>query len=128
MQLAVSLLVLTRMSTWTFKTGKREEGFSELDMVLSTLARNTKGFRGSLSLISRDNSNSAVFLTLWNDEESLEASELGVFKEAIRKSRASFARSPEGGQLYSIFSRTSPIKNQLRNSIVGTSRSRLRQC
>jgi heme-degrading monooxygenase HmoA len=84
-KLVVSFLVLARMSTWTFKNGKREEGFSELDMVLSTIARNTKGFRGSLSLISRDNSNSAVFLTLWNDEESLEASESGVFKEAIRK-------------------------------------------
>ena len=73
------------MSTWTFKTGKREEGFSELDMILSTLARNTKGFRGSLSLISRDNPNSAIFLTLWNDEESLKASESGVFAEAIKK-------------------------------------------
>ena len=73
------------MSTWTFKNGKREEGFSELDMILSTLARNTKGFRGSLSLISRDNPNAAIFLTLWNDEESLRASESGVFAEATKK-------------------------------------------
>jgi heme-degrading monooxygenase HmoA len=91
----VNLLVLARMSTWTFKSGKREEGFSELDMVLSTLARNTKGFRGSLSLISRDDPNSAVFLTLWNDEESLKASESGVFKEAIRKVEHHLQGSPK---------------------------------
>jgi heme-degrading monooxygenase HmoA len=91
------------MSTWTFKSGKREEGFSELDLVLSTLARNTKGFRGSLSLISRDNSNSAIFLTLWTDEESLKASEAGVFKEATKKVESFLDGSPLIGN-YRVFS------------------------
>jgi heme-degrading monooxygenase HmoA len=91
------------MSTWTFKNGKREEGFSELDMVLSTLARNTKGFRGSLSLISRDDSNSAIFLTLWNDEESLKASESGVFTGAIKKVEKHLENPPKVDN-YRVFS------------------------
>jgi heme-degrading monooxygenase HmoA len=91
------------MSTWTFKNGKREEGFSELDMILSTLARNTKGFRGSLSLISRDNSNSAIFLTLWNDEESLKASESGVFTAAIQKVKQHLENPPKVDN-YRVFS------------------------
>ena len=91
------------MSTWTFKNEKREEGFSQLDMILSSFARNTKGFRGSLSLISRDDSNSAVFLTLWNDEESLNASEKGVFTEATQKVEAFLQGPPVVGN-FRVFS------------------------
>jgi quinol monooxygenase YgiN len=87
-------LVLARLSTWTFKKGKREEGFSTLDLVLSTTARNTRGFRGSLALISRDNPNAALFLTMWSDEESLNASETGVFKEAMEKAQEFLEKAP----------------------------------
>lgn len=65
--------------------GKREEGFAELDRILTTSARNTKGFRGYISLISSDDANAATILTLWQDQESLQASEKGVFSSAIAK-------------------------------------------
>lgn len=87
-------MVLARLSTWTFKKGQREEGFSTLDLVLSTTTRNTRGFRGSLALISRDDPNNALFLTMWSDEEALVASESGVFKEASEKVKAFLEKGP----------------------------------
>ncbi len=73
------------MSIWCFKKGKCEEGFAELDRILSTSTRHTPGFRGYLSLLSREDSNKATVLTLWNDEDSLNSSEKGVFAGAIKK-------------------------------------------
>lgn len=80
-------MVLARTSTWYFKKGKREDGFAELYLILNTLARNTKGFRGFISLLSRDDPHVAVVVTLWNDEESLQGSALGVFKDAAQKAK-----------------------------------------
>ncbi len=96
-------MVLARLSTWTFKKGKREEGFSTLDLILSTSTRNTKGFRGSLSLISRDDPNAALFLTMWSDEESLASSETGVFSEATKKT-LEFLEKPPKVDNYRVFS------------------------
>jgi len=42
------------MSIWHFREGKSEKGFSELDIVLNTLAHQTDGFRGAISLLSDD--------------------------------------------------------------------------
>lgn len=78
-------MVLVRMSTWRFKKGKREEAFSELDLILVGLVQHTQGFRGYLSLLSQENSNAATVLTLWQDEESMKASEMGVFAQAVKK-------------------------------------------
>jgi quinol monooxygenase YgiN len=78
-------LVLARLSIWAFKKGKREEGFAELDKILNSATRHTKGFRGYISLISQDDLDGSTILTLWQDEESLEASEKGVYSLAIAK-------------------------------------------
>jgi quinol monooxygenase YgiN len=91
------------MSTWHFKKGKREEAFSELDLILNGLAQSTKGYRGYLSLLSKKDSNAAVVLTLWQDEESLEASEKGVFAEAIAKVQA-LLENPPRIENYRVFS------------------------
>ena len=82
------------MSTWRFKKGKREEAFSELDLILNGLAEHTEGFRGYLSLLSQVDPNAATVLTLWQDEESLKASEMGVYAQAVRKVQAFLEKSP----------------------------------
>jgi len=73
------------MSIWCFKKGKREEAFAELDRILSSLSQNVTGFRGYMSLLSKEDLTAAVVLTIWQDEEALEASEKGVFADAIKK-------------------------------------------
>lgn len=77
-------MVVARLSKWDFKKEKRKEAFLELDHLLNTLMHHDKGFRGSMSLLSAD-LNSATILTLWADVESLEASEKGIFAEAVEK-------------------------------------------
>ena len=77
-------MVLARMSKWNFKKDKRKEAFLELDHLLNTLAHQTKGFRGSMSLLPQD-LNSATILTLWADVDALNSSEKEVFTQAIKK-------------------------------------------
>ena len=78
-------LVLARMSFWYFKKGKREEGFAELDKILNTLAQESEGFRGYMSLLSHEDPNAVTILTLWQDEDALKKSEQGVFARATKK-------------------------------------------
>ncbi len=73
------------MSVWQFKEGKREEGFMELDRILNTLTRHTEGFQGYMSLLSYEDPNMATVLTLWRDEQTMQASEEQVYADAIRK-------------------------------------------
>jgi quinol monooxygenase YgiN len=79
------IFVLARMSKWIFKNGKREEGFLKIDQILNKTVRHTVGFRGYMSLLSQDETNSAVILTLWQDQDALEASEKGVFTQASQE-------------------------------------------
>jgi heme-degrading monooxygenase HmoA len=81
----VTFLVLARMSFWTFKKGKREEAFVELDKILNTSVQTAEGFRGYLSLLSYENADELTVLTIWQDEESMNNSEKGVFNQAIQK-------------------------------------------
>jgi quinol monooxygenase YgiN len=78
-------MVLARMSFWTFKKGKREQGFSELDRILTTLVQNAPGFRGYMSMLSYDDPDALTVLTLWQDVESMDTSEKGVFAQAVQK-------------------------------------------
>ncbi len=73
------------MSVWHFKEGKGEKGFSELDVVLNTLAHQTEGFRGAISLVDDDDPNAVTILTLWIDPEALERSEKDVFSQAVKR-------------------------------------------
>ena len=88
-------LVLARLSIWNFKKGKREEGFAELDRILNSTTRHTKGFRGYISLISKDDPDTSTILTLWQDEESLEASEKGVYSLAIAEVQDFLESTPQ---------------------------------
>ena len=74
------------MSFWYFKKGKREEGFTELDRILNTLAQVAEGFRGYMSLLSFEDPNAVTILTLWQDEDAMKMSEQGVFAASHKKS------------------------------------------
>ena len=87
-------MVFARMSFWYFKLGKRDEGFAELDKILNTLAQEVEGFRGYMSLLSNEDPNRVTVLTLWQDEESLKKSELGVFARATQKVQDQLERPP----------------------------------
>ena len=78
-------LVLARISVWHFKKGKRGEALTELDNILSNLTQQEEGFRGYISMFSLDNENTATILTLWQDQESLNASEKAIFTGKIKK-------------------------------------------
>lgn len=97
------VLVFARMSIWHFKKGQREDAFLELDRILNTLTRHTNGFRGYMSLLSHEDPNVATILTLWQDEESLIASEKEVFAQAIKKVQNSLKNSPQM-ENYRVFS------------------------
>ncbi len=77
-------MVFARMSTWHFKRGKRESGFLEIDRILNTETRHVEGFRGYMSLLSREDPNAATILTLWQDEETLKKTEVGTIQKAIQ--------------------------------------------
>ncbi len=83
------------MAKFHFKKGKREEGFAELDLTLNLQARQSKGFRGFISLHSRDEKETAVILTLWADEETLLASEREVFSKAVDRINQFLERKPD---------------------------------
>jgi quinol monooxygenase YgiN len=87
-------MVLARMSFWYFKEGKREEGFSELDRILNTLAQEAEGFRGYMSLLSHEDPNAVTILTLWQDEEALKKSQNEVFARASEKVRDQLEKPP----------------------------------
>ena len=91
------------MSFWYFKKGKRDEGFSELDRILNTLAQDAQGFRGYMSLLSYEDPNALTVLTLWQDEEAMKMSEKGVFAQAIKKVLDSL-ESPPRIENYRVFS------------------------
>lgn len=87
-------MVLARMSFWYFRKGKREEGFAELDKILNTLAQESDGFRGYMSLLSSGDPNAVTILTLWQDEDVLKKSEQGVFARASKKVEESLEKPP----------------------------------
>jgi len=62
--------------------------------MLNTSTRQTPGFRGYISMLSHNDANGATILTLWQDEESLRASEKGGFAKAINKVQDSLESAP----------------------------------
>jgi len=99
----VKNMVLARMSAWSFKEGKREEGFSDLDANIGVAARGIRGFRGYMMLLSRDDPNTAIVIGLWADEESLKASEEKVM-EAAKQRMAELVSGLPKTEYYRVFS------------------------
>jgi len=87
-------MVVARYSRWIFKEGKRNEVFDELDSPFSEIARKTVRLPGVLSLLSKDEPNVGMVISLWNDEDSIKASASGVFASAIDKFKDSLKEPP----------------------------------
>jgi quinol monooxygenase YgiN len=87
-------MVVTRFAKFYFKDDKREEGFSELDLILNKQVRSAKGFRGYISMFSCDQDNVASIITMWEDNESfLDSQEL--FSSTMDKVMPFFERQPD---------------------------------
>ena len=87
-------MVIARFAKFYFKNDKREEGFSELDLILNKLVRSARGFRGYVSMFSCDQDNVATILTMWEDDESfLDSQEL--FSSTIDKVMPFFEKHPD---------------------------------
>ncbi len=88
-------MLYARMSLWNFKKGKREAGFLEIDRILNTATRHVDGFRGYMSLLSSEDPNAAMVLTLWQDEETLKRTMLGTIQDAIRSAQEYLESQPK---------------------------------
>jgi quinol monooxygenase YgiN len=87
-------LVVARIAKFFFKSGKREEGFAELDLILNKLVRSAKGYRGYVSMFSCDDDDVAIIMTMWEDNDSfLESKE--IFSSTMEKILPFFEKQPE---------------------------------
>lgn len=96
-------MVSARIVRFSFKKGKREEGFETLDHILNQKARNAAGFRGFISFLSKDMENEAIIITLWEDDAALLASEKTLLPLAIKKVLDSLEKEPTA-EHFKIFS------------------------
>jgi quinol monooxygenase YgiN len=87
-------MVVGRLAKFYFKNGKREESFTELDLILNKLVRSAKGYRGYVSMFSCDQDNVALILTMWDDEESFLESQK-IFFSTTDKVMPFFEKEPE---------------------------------
>ena len=89
-------MVVARTVKYYFKEGKREDGFTEVELAVNKKARSAKGFRGYVSLFSYDEDNVATIITMWQDAESFQASK-EVFTSDIEKFMPFLEKKPEVG-------------------------------
>jgi hypothetical protein len=89
-------VVVARTVKYYFKEGKRDEGFTQVDLGVNKRARSAKGFRGYISLLSYDEDNVATIVTLWQDAESFQASE-AVFTSDVERFMPFLVKKPEVG-------------------------------
>jgi quinol monooxygenase YgiN len=87
-------LALIRKGTFYFKEGKRDEAVKELELILRKEVRTAKGFRGYISMVSKDLENEAIILTLWEDELSFNSSAIILLEPAVRKISNTLEKEP----------------------------------
>lgn len=87
-------MVVARMSTWKFRPGQRDAALEVISKKGDDAGR-MEGFRGYLFLMSPEDQDAAILITLWEDEESLLASRESVFEEAMRDVGQYTAAPPE---------------------------------
>ncbi len=96
-------MVLARVATWRFKPNQRKTGFDALEKSVTQLFHNSEGFRGSLVLLSREDPDLGIIVTLWNSEELERAFSEGVFQLAIKELKP-FVTGPPEIALHTVFS------------------------
>ena len=73
-------MVFARVASWKFKPDQRKKGFDMLESSVTELVRRTEGLIQSLILLSHDDPNIGIIITLWNSEEAEKIYADGVFK------------------------------------------------
>ncbi len=66
-----------------------------LDETMVELTRKTKGFRWLLTFLSLENHEAGIIMTLWDNEESLNASSEGIFKATTQRLEPYVVGPPE---------------------------------
>jgi quinol monooxygenase YgiN len=69
-----------RLINQKFKPGKREEAIKIIDDVPK---ERVKGFQGILALLSVDDPDSATLISVWDSEDTLMASQKGIFQDIM---------------------------------------------
>ncbi len=77
-------LVLARVGSWKFKPDQRKKGFEMLEHSVAELIRTVEGFRESIILLSREDPNLGIIITIWNSEESEKIFADSAFKIATQ--------------------------------------------
>lgn len=92
-------MVFARVSSWKFKPGQREEGGRTLEEYVESIPRAQKGFwggfRGALTLLSMDDPDTAITITLWESEDYLKVSSTEIFQDAVGKIKQLLVAAPE---------------------------------
>jgi len=92
-------MVFARVSSWKYKSGKREEGLKTLNEYVESIPRSQKrfwgGFRGAITLLSTDDPDAALMITLWESEDALKASRSDTFKDAVGKIERFLQAAPD---------------------------------
>jgi quinol monooxygenase YgiN len=73
-------MAFARMVNTKFKPGTRDEAIKIID---ASPKEKVKGFQGILALLPMDDPNSATLISVWDSEESLNASQKGIFQDIM---------------------------------------------
>jgi heme-degrading monooxygenase HmoA len=74
-------VAFARMLSTKFKPGKREEAIKIID---DSPKEEVEGFKGILALLPVDDPNSATIISIWDSEDTLIASQEGIFQEIMK--------------------------------------------
>jgi heme-degrading monooxygenase HmoA len=69
------------MVSTKFKAGKRDEAIRIID---GFPKEDVKGFEGILTLLPVDDPNSATIISVWDSEDSLNASQKSIFQDIMK--------------------------------------------
>ena len=83
-----------RMSTWKFKPGKRAEAVKIVEESIEEI-RKAKGFRAIMTLLPKDDPNTAKFLAVWDSEEDLNSSQQGIYTKVSGRAMPLSEKPPE---------------------------------
>lgn len=75
-------MTYARFTTWRLRPGTRDKA---LDVIngFNDQAKRTEGFQGNLAFFPLEDPNTFYIVSLWDSEESLNASEGGIYQEVI---------------------------------------------
>jgi quinol monooxygenase YgiN len=86
------IMSYARVVTAKFKPGKREEALRIID---GGPKEREEGFSGILALIHEDDPDSATIISLWDSEDTLNASEQGIFRNLMKATEEMRVGPPE---------------------------------